>query len=124
VNDTSDEGIPTYKFQSPASLYDTTLDENRGFRYENSEQVDYFNGWPNCPSPNISTSVDCSFDVDCYQVLFNTHLLNYPHFRSKTTAHPAAMARSSTAPTNCLRASSHCVVSPVRTRLPKTIDPD
>ena len=46
--------------------YDTTIDKNRGYRYENVEMVDYFPTWPNC-GPNHTYNLQgpgCA-QVDC-----------------------------------------------------------
>ncbi len=37
--ETTTYDIPTYRFITPYDAYDSTLTENAGFRYENSEQV-------------------------------------------------------------------------------------
>lgn len=42
-------GIPCYTFEVPAEAYDTTRDENAGFRYRNMEKVNYFTEWDPCP---------------------------------------------------------------------------
>uniref|UniRef100_A0A9J2PCY6 ShKT domain-containing protein n=1 Tax=Ascaris lumbricoides TaxID=6252 RepID=A0A9J2PCY6_ASCLU len=58
-------GIPSYEFETPYEVFDTTLDENRGFRYENAERVNYFKEWDPCP--NKTTFNNCSSlpFVDC-----------------------------------------------------------
>ncbi|VDK48532.1 unnamed protein product [Anisakis simplex] len=48
--ETEVEGIPSYRFITPYEAFDTTSNENSGFRYENAEQVDYFKEWSPCPN--------------------------------------------------------------------------
>lgn len=37
--ETTTDDIPTYQFITPWDAYDSTLAENAGFRYKNTEQV-------------------------------------------------------------------------------------
>uniref|UniRef100_A0A914XTZ8 Uncharacterized protein n=1 Tax=Panagrolaimus superbus TaxID=310955 RepID=A0A914XTZ8_9BILA len=58
------DGIPTFEFQSPSSVFDTTLEENVGMQYENFERINYVPNWPKCPPRN--TTADCyNFTIDC-----------------------------------------------------------
>ncbi|TKR96950.1 hypothetical protein L596_010892 [Steinernema carpocapsae] len=57
--------IPGYNYEIPYSLYDTTLEENIGFRYPNREKVNYFPDWPVCPN-STSTGVNCDLvNINC-----------------------------------------------------------
>uniref|UniRef100_A0AC34RBG9 Uncharacterized protein n=1 Tax=Panagrolaimus sp. JU765 TaxID=591449 RepID=A0AC34RBG9_9BILA len=63
ADDAEVNDIKTYEFTAPPSVFDTTLDENRGMRYPNLEKVNYAKGWPNCPT---KTAENCSnVAVDC-----------------------------------------------------------
>ncbi|KAI6179839.1 Protein CBR-SCAV-6 [Aphelenchoides besseyi] len=59
--------IPTYKFEGGAESFDTTLPEQAGFRYPNTEGINYFADWPLCPtvSPNV-TAHNCT-KLDCFR---------------------------------------------------------
>uniref|UniRef100_A0A0N5AH19 Lipase_3 domain-containing protein n=1 Tax=Syphacia muris TaxID=451379 RepID=A0A0N5AH19_9BILA len=61
------EGIPCYTFEVPKDVYDTTIDENIGFRYKNQEKINYFEEWNPCPNKSLSTTPNCPPDVfiDC-----------------------------------------------------------
>uniref|UniRef100_A0A915ABW6 CD36 family protein n=1 Tax=Parascaris univalens TaxID=6257 RepID=A0A915ABW6_PARUN len=63
--ETTVSGIRSYTFETPYEVFDATLDENRGFRYENAERVNYFKEWDPCP--NKTTFHNCSLlpFVDC-----------------------------------------------------------
>ncbi|CAJ0576134.1 unnamed protein product, partial [Mesorhabditis spiculigera] len=74
LEETEVNGIPAYRYSTPFEDYDSTLEINRGFRYRNFENIDYFPNWPECPEKNASRcsgqhSVDCSqainFCNDC-----------------------------------------------------------
>ncbi|CAI4222504.1 unnamed protein product [Auanema sp. JU1783] len=61
--------IPGWIYSVPYEEYDTTSDQNRGFRYENSEKVNYYPDWPACPQKNSSEcaqhdKVDCSASIN------------------------------------------------------------
>ncbi|CAP23106.2 Protein CBR-SCAV-5 [Caenorhabditis briggsae] len=62
------DGIKTMAFAVPHNEFDTTLEENAGFRYKNSENVDYFPEW--C---NEKTSSNSS--TDCRKTANGTYLL-------------------------------------------------
>uniref|UniRef100_A0A1I7XYQ7 Protein croquemort n=1 Tax=Steinernema glaseri TaxID=37863 RepID=A0A1I7XYQ7_9BILA len=57
-------GIPGYNYEVPHEVYDTTLEQNIGFRYENREKVNYFPQWPTCPPKMNTTNCDL-VDVNC-----------------------------------------------------------
>uniref|UniRef100_A0A914WIQ9 Uncharacterized protein n=1 Tax=Plectus sambesii TaxID=2011161 RepID=A0A914WIQ9_9BILA len=58
--------IPALRFQSPSSIYDTTLPENAGFRYANLEKTDYYPTWPDCPNSTRSSPESCAaLNLDC-----------------------------------------------------------
>uniref|UniRef100_A0A7E4UZ45 Protein croquemort n=1 Tax=Panagrellus redivivus TaxID=6233 RepID=A0A7E4UZ45_PANRE len=63
--ETDVKGVPVYEFTSPRSVFDTTLDENRGMRYVNSEQVNYAPNWPNCGTQMGLNNTCDEVDVDC-----------------------------------------------------------
>ncbi|CAD5205946.1 unnamed protein product [Bursaphelenchus okinawaensis] len=60
--DTSVHGIKTYRFEGIPEDFDTTLPENAGFRYANSEEINYFENWPNCDGyeQNENITVNCT----------------------------------------------------------------
>lgn len=65
-SDTNVKGINAMRFKMDTDTYDTTLELNKGYRYENTEMVDYFPSWP-CglnhtykPNANGCSNVDCS----------------------------------------------------------------
>lgn len=63
-NEADVNGITTYAFQGTPEAFDTTLEENIGFRYPNLEKVNYAKGWPNCPEKN--KTVNCNYyPVNC-----------------------------------------------------------
>ena len=47
-NESEVKGIPCYTFEVPGENYDTTRDENIGFRYQNVEKINYFPEWDPC----------------------------------------------------------------------------
>ncbi|KAK0424064.1 hypothetical protein QR680_008480 [Steinernema hermaphroditum] len=57
-------GIPGYNYEIPTEVYDTTRQENIGFRYENREKVNYFPEWPECPPKTNTTNCDL-VDINC-----------------------------------------------------------
>uniref|UniRef100_A0A7E4V869 CD36 family protein n=1 Tax=Panagrellus redivivus TaxID=6233 RepID=A0A7E4V869_PANRE len=61
--ETDVKGVSTYEFVTPMSVFDTTIEENRGMRYPNTEKINYAPQWPDCPpkDPNVT----CSGDIDC-----------------------------------------------------------
>uniref|UniRef100_A0A8R1DR97 Uncharacterized protein n=1 Tax=Caenorhabditis japonica TaxID=281687 RepID=A0A8R1DR97_CAEJA len=51
------DGIKTMAFAVPHEDFDTTLEENSGFRYKNKENVDYFPDWNTCDGSTNSSCV-------------------------------------------------------------------
>ncbi|GMS94781.1 hypothetical protein PENTCL1PPCAC_16956, partial [Pristionchus entomophagus] len=59
-------GIPCMSFQVPYEDWDTTLPQNKGFRYINHEGRDYFPEWIQCPKWNSSNCKATADDpIDC-----------------------------------------------------------
>lgn len=67
-SETSVGGIPAYVFKMDDDTYDTTIEKNKGYRYENKEQVDYFPSWP-CGDRHLylPNGTNC-YTVNCSQV--------------------------------------------------------
>ncbi|CAL2049194.1 unnamed protein product [Caenorhabditis brenneri] len=51
------DGIKTMAFAVPYDEFDTTLEKNAGFRYKNTENVDYFPNW--CSENTSNSSSNC-----------------------------------------------------------------
>ncbi|KAF1747012.1 hypothetical protein GCK72_023470 [Caenorhabditis remanei] len=51
------DGIKTMAFAVPEEEFDTTLEQNAGFRYKNTENVDYFPEW--CSDKSSNSSSNC-----------------------------------------------------------------
>ncbi|GMR45939.1 hypothetical protein PMAYCL1PPCAC_16134 [Pristionchus mayeri] len=59
-------GIPSMLYSVPYDEWDTTLPQNKGFRYKNYEARDYFPGWIQCPKWNASACTASPSDpIDC-----------------------------------------------------------
>ncbi|KAI6192803.1 hypothetical protein M3Y99_01920800 [Aphelenchoides fujianensis] len=61
------DGFELFRYEGGGDNYDTLRSEQAGFRYSNSEVVDYFPEWPQCPtaSPNGNCTADLT---DCSKV--------------------------------------------------------
>ncbi|GMT21631.1 hypothetical protein PFISCL1PPCAC_12928 [Pristionchus fissidentatus] len=65
-------GIPSITFGVEPDEWDTTLEKNKGFRYKNDEQINYYPEWPTCPNWNASNCVATKDDpVDCFTDICN-----------------------------------------------------
>ncbi|CAJ0605593.1 unnamed protein product [Cylicocyclus nassatus] len=86
-SDTTVNGIDAMKFKMDEDTYDTTLELNKGYRYENTEKVDYFPSWP-CgnnhtyfPYNDGCSKIDCSLrQFWCNTCCNGTHYGNTVYF--------------------------------------------
>ena len=62
-NEADVNGVNTYEFHATQDDFDTTLEQNIGFRYPNLERVNYAKGWPNCPKTNTTRCND--YNTNC-----------------------------------------------------------
>ncbi|KHN77219.1 Uncharacterized protein R07B1.3 [Toxocara canis] len=58
-------GVPSYKFETPYEAFDTTSNENIGFRYRNAERIDYFEEWDPCPNKKKFDNCSNLPFIDC-----------------------------------------------------------
>ena len=58
-------GIKAYNFKINKDDYDTTIDKNKGYRYENTELVDYFPLWPCGANHTYDPTQPGCKDVNC-----------------------------------------------------------
>ncbi|MFH4978760.1 hypothetical protein AB6A40_005469 [Gnathostoma spinigerum] len=66
VRDSVFGDVPCYRYEVPAEQFDTTLDENIGFRYKNRERINYFSDWNPCPNKRSMSHDNCSsLKIDC-----------------------------------------------------------
>ena len=67
-SETEVNGIKAYAFKMDDNDYDTTIEKNIGYRYENIERIDYFPMWPTCPSNHsYNSSLPGCDSIDCTQ---------------------------------------------------------
>ncbi|CAJ0583217.1 unnamed protein product, partial [Mesorhabditis spiculigera] len=89
-------GIKSYIYKLESFDYDTTIELNRGYRYENTELVDYFPTWP-CGA-NHQYNGSCQNTVDCtLSANWCSSCCNGTHYKDQTVFMPPGVV-----PLRCL----------------------
>ncbi|CAJ0955201.1 unnamed protein product, partial [Mesorhabditis belari] len=106
------KGVKAYIYKLENYDYDTTTQLNSGYRYENTELVDYFPTWPCGPNHQYNASASCHA-IDCTSSQnWCSNCCNGTHYLDKTVFMPPGMVPLRCLPGQKIRAPFAAFLSP------------